>query len=345
LKLDDSTLKGDLAINDFAGPDVQFGLGVDQLNADRYLAPEAAAGAPVTPEAAAAGAAQLPVETLRKLKIKGELLVGSLQYSGAKMQNVKLSIGAAGGRIVAKPVAAALYNGTYDGAINIDATQKIPVVGLVTNLSKVNIEPLLFDITGERSLAGTANLNFTLQATGNNTKAMKSSLSGPVKFLVQNGVYRGIDVASILAQIEVMLESKRPPTVSQGGETKFQTLSGTIQFTNGIGMNNDLLLDGSGFKITGDGMVANLNDDTMKYDAKVAVDSGTAQRGEETYNLGNYAVPIRCRGKLGANACKPDAGDIVAEIGKGAVKKEIGKQLEKAVGGEAGEALKKLFKF
>ncbi len=344
--LDQSTLKGDLAIADFEGPDIRFGLGVDQINADNYMAPTQKGNVrPITPEAAAAGATQLPVETLRKIKIKGDLIVGKLQISGAKMQNVKLSIDAAGGSIKLNPIAASLYNGSYNGVIDLNATQKVPRLAINTKLTGVNIEPLLFDMTGDRSLSGIANLGTNLTATGSNTDALKKSLSGPLNFLVQNGVYRGIDVAAMLAQIEVMVESKRPGAVQKGGETKFQTLAGTINFQNGVGANNDLLLDGSGFKITGNGIVANLHNDTMKYDALVSVDSGTSQRGESNYNLGGYSVPIKCRGKLGADACKPDIGDIVAEIAKSAVTKEIGKKLEDAIGGDAGKALKNLLNF
>ena len=149
----------------------------------------------------------------------------------------------------------------------------------------------------------------------------------------------------MLAQIEVMVESKRPSSISKGGETKFQSLAGTINFKNGVGKNSDLLLDGSGFKITGKGTVADLRTNKIKYDAKVSVDSGKAQRGESNYNVGGYTVPIRCRGEIGANACKPDVGDIIAEISKSAVKNEVGKQLEKVIGGDVVETLKKLFKF
>jgi len=203
----------------------------------------------------------------------------------------------------------------------------------------------LFDMTGDRSISGIANLDAKLKAEGSEPIGLKRTLRGPLNFSVQNGVYRGIDVAQMLQQIEVMIESKRPGSVSKGGETRFQSLAGTINFAKGVGRNNDLLLDGSGFKITGKGIVANLNNNSIKYDAKVSVDKGAAQRGESNYNLGGYSVPIRCRGKLGADACKPDVGDIVAEIGKKAVTKEVGKQIEKAIGGDAGKALKKLLDF
>lgn len=346
LVLDQSTLKGDLAIADFAGPDVRFSLGVDQINADDYQTPQPKGKArPVTPEVAAAGAAQLPIAILRKIKIKGDLMIGKLQISGAKMQNVKLSIDANGGRININPIAASLYNGTYNGAINLDATKKVPKLTFNTKLAGVHLEPLLFDTTGDRSLAGIANFTANLTSTGSNGEVLKNRLTGPVRFSIENGVYRGIDVAAMLAQVEIMIESKRPGALQKGGETRFQSLSGTLDFKNGVGFNNDLLLDGSGFKVTGKGIVANLHNNTIKYDAKVIVDASSAQRGESNYNLGGYTVPIRCRGKLGADACKPDIGDLVAEIGKSAVKKEVGKQLEKAIGGDAGKALRKLFKF
>ncbi|MFT4583062.1 MAG: hypothetical protein ACI915_001178 [Gammaproteobacteria bacterium] len=343
MKLDQSTLAGNLSVANFDAPAIKFDLNVDDINADRYLAPEGAK--PVTPEAAAAGATQLPVKTLRALNIDGKLVVKKMQISGAKMDNAKLNITAKGGSIKLAPVSATLYKGSYNGAIELNATKAVPSLKLNSAVKDVDIETLLFDMTGDRSLSGTATLNANLTAVGNNSDKLKSNLSGPLSFNVANGVYRGIDVAAILSKVEVMIESKTPGAISKGGETKFQVLSGIVNFTNGIGKNDDLLLDGSGFKITGDGTVANLRTNTMKYDAKVSVDSGSAERGESSYNLGGYTVPIRCRGELGANACKPDIGDIVGEIGKKAVKKEIGKQLEKAIGDDAGKALKKLFKF
>lgn len=346
MALDQSILRGDLAIDDFEGADVRFALGIDQINADAYMRPtQKGYVRPITPEAAAVGATQLPIETLRKIKIAGDLIVGRLQISGAKLRDAKLSINAADGSIKINPLAASLYDGNYDGIIDLDATTKVPRLTIDTKLTGINVEPLLFDLTGNRSLSGTANLSTNLVATGNDSDALKRNLSGPLNFLIENGVYRGIDVATILSQIEVMVETKRPGVVQKGGETKFQTLAGTINFQNGVGSNNDLLLDGSGFKVTGNGIVANLNNDTMKYDALVSVESARSQQGESTYNLGGYSVPIKCRGKFGADTCKPDIGDIVAEIAKSAVTKEIGRKLEDVLGGGAGKALKKLFRF
>ena len=342
MKLDKTTLKGDIDVRDFTGPDLAFGLGIDQINLDNYLAPKQKAP---TPEAAAAGAATLPVETLRKLKIKGDLLIGSLVLSGAKMKDVKVSINANGGQININPVSANLYEGTYNGNIGLNAKGKVPALSLNSTLTNINAAPLMMDMVQSKDIAGIANFDAKLTAVGNNSDALVKSLNGPAKFSVKNGVYRGVNIESVLQQVEVMIESKRPGSINKDGETKFESLSGTIDFKNGVAFNNDLLLDGSGFKVTGKGIIANLHDNSMKYDAAVRVDETSATQGENNYNLGGYKVPIKCRGQIGGSACKPDIGDLIGDLAKKEVEKKVKEKLQDAIGDKVGDKLKDLFKF
>lgn len=342
MKLDSTTVKGDIDVKNFEGPDLNFGLGIDAINLDNYLAP-GQKGA--TPEAAAAGAAQLPIETLRKLKIKGDILIGALTLSGGKMQNVKVSIDANGGQLNINPISANLYEGTYNGNISLNAKGNVPTLSLNTNLTNINAAPLMLDMVDSKDIAGIANFDANLTARGNNSDALVKSLSGPAKFQVKDGIYRGVDIESVLQQVEVMYESKRPGSIRTEGETKFSSLSGTINFNNGVATNEDLLLDGSGFKVTGKGIIANLHDNSMKYDAKVRVDEKSATQGEEKYNLGGYQVPIKCRGEIGGKACKPDVGDLIADLAKKQVEDKVKEKIEDVIGDKVGDKLKDLFKF
>ncbi|MGH8595841.1 MAG: hypothetical protein ACREXT_04200, partial [Gammaproteobacteria bacterium] len=105
LKLDDTTVNGDLVLKAFAGPDLEFSLVADTLNADRYLAPaENDKVQPITPEVAAAGASMLPLETLRTLKIHGDVQIGQLQISGAKLANLSLTVTGHDGQLALNPV-------------------------------------------------------------------------------------------------------------------------------------------------------------------------------------------------------------------------------------------------
>ncbi len=346
VKLDDTTLKGSIDVADFAGPDLTFRIDVDTLNADRYLAPKDQGDTrTVTPEAAAAGAAQLPTELLREIKLDGQLAIGQLTMSGAKLSNVKVKLGGKDGKLEINPATADLYQGKYNGVVGLDATKAQPQISINTSLAKVAVEPLLVDLKGKSDLSGTVNFEARLTGSGADSKRLTNSLNGQATFALQNGVFRGVDVPAVLKAAEVMIESKRPAEVPKGGETQFQSLTGTLDIKNGAIFNKDLLLDGNGFKVTGEGMLANLNDMTIKYDSKVAVDASSAERDTHRYNLGGYAVPIRCRGEISGKSCLPDLAELAKAAATATVKKKVEEKLQDAVGGKAGDALKKLLKF
>ncbi|MGR8918945.1 MAG: AsmA family protein [Gammaproteobacteria bacterium] len=346
--LDETSIKGNVNVADFEGPNLQFGIGIDRINADRYMepAPAGKTAKPVTPEAAAVGAAtELPVETLRALKIKGDLLIGDLVVSGAKMKNVKFSINANNGVIRLKPMGAELYEGKYSGTIVLDAREAASKLHLDTGLANVNVEPLIVDTVGNNQLAGVVNFDAKLRGVGRSTDAMKKSLAGNANFATTNGVFRGVDAVAVLRAVEQIIECKCPVPMPKGGETRFDKLSGTLVAKQGIIRNNDLTLSGDGFLITGKGTLANLHDNTTKFDLTLAVPEQAKGTGGSAYNLGGYDVPIKCRGSLESPSCLPDAGGIVKAVAESAVKKEVGKKIKDAVGGEAGEVLEKLFKF
>ncbi|MEE9551601.1 MAG: AsmA family protein, partial [Gammaproteobacteria bacterium] len=324
IQLDNTKLKGNLSVAHFTQPDIKFEIGIDSINADRYLPPEKKSTkkkAPVTPETAASGAAtELPIETLRTLKIKGDLLIGKLIVSNVRLNNVQLSVRAKEGDIRLDPIAADLYEGKYKGAVMLDAKGKIPHLKYNTQLTGVQLEPLLKDYTQQPKgqVVGVANISGQLNASGANVDQLKRTLSGTAKLHVKDGILRGIDVRKTIEQAEVVIENKQiPGNVVQGGETPFEKLTGTLNIKNGVVNNNDLQLISPGFNVRGGvskvTMLANLNNYKIKYNLKVAVDESRTTRGDKSYNIGGYKIPIKCRGLLTdiSSACKPDYGGIL----------------------------------
>ncbi len=345
LKLDETTLKGDFAVDDTVGRAVNFKLIADRLNADRYLAPKnATRAAPVTPEAAAVGAAQLPLAVLRKIKMDGKLAIGNLQFAGAKLSKVTVALQGHDGKLSVDPVSADLYGGRYTGVIGLDATGKIPTLMSNSTLAKVAIEPLLVDTTGKSAFAGAVNFEAKLSARGSESSQLLHSLNGQASFAITDGVFRGVDAPAVLRAAELIIESKSLQPVPRGGTTQFQSLTGSLDIQNGALYNHDLQLDGAGFKVAGDGLLANLNDDTIKYDARIAVDQGSLEQGAAHYMLGDYVIPIRCRGPISGTSCLPDFGELAKVAATKALRDQVEKKLDKSLGG-AGKALKNLLKF
>ncbi|MCH9047452.1 MAG: AsmA family protein [Proteobacteria bacterium] len=325
---------------------MDFAIDIDNINADRYLPPPAKVKAGKTAkqktvDKAASAAPEvvptdLPVETLRKLNGKGELQIGKLVYSNLRLKNIKLGINAKDGLITLDPITANLYQGKYQGTITLDARGKLPQLKLETQLSGVQIEPLLKDYTQspESQLAGVANITAKVSSKGANAIQLKRGLNGQAKLVVTEGILRGIDIRKTLEQAEVLLESKRLGTVKQGGETRFEQLTGTLNIKNGVVKNNDLLITAPGFKVNGGvnkkDTLGNLRNNSIKYDLSVAVVEGGTTRGDANYNIGGYAIPIRCRGSLDdlASACKPDYGKLLGV----AIKKGLLDKLGESIG-------------
>ena len=149
--------------------------------------------------------------------------------------------------------------------------------------------------------------------------------------------------------VEQIIECKCPVPVPTKGETRFKTLSGSLIAKNGVITNRDLVLAGDGFKITGSGILANLHNDTVKYNLTLAVDKQAKQTDGSKYNIGGYDVTINCRGKIESPRCLPDLGKIIKQVvanaAKDKIKKSVGDKLKDVIPGKAGDALKDLFKF
>ena len=315
--LDDTHVNGTFAVGDA----VQFALDVDQMNLDRYLPPKEKD----QPKKSKTDEppAQLPVETLRSLNASGRVKAGNLVFSGMKLSDVVLSLNGKDGKVKLDPMAANLYTGTYAGDVGIDATGKLPRVTLNSNLKDVQIESLLMDLTGKAaSLTGKTDINLAVFGAGVDTNTIKNSLNGQGQLNVEQGILRGIDVRQVLEQVEMMVEDKRLGKVDQGKETKFDSITAGLDFNSGVVSNKDFLLLAPGFKVTGGGTLARLNDMTWKYDLKIAVDESRATREQKTYNIGDYTIPVGCRGEIDPKNCKPDVTEIVkVAIQKGAVEK------------------------
>ncbi|RME33376.1 MAG: AsmA family protein [Gammaproteobacteria bacterium] len=334
--LDQSTLKGQLAVNGFKQPAVDFTLAIDAIDADRYLPPrKEGAAPPPSPEAAAAGAAAaLPVEQLRALRARGELTIGKLKINNLKLKNIRLKVDARDGRIHV-PVTAQLYEGSYQGDIHIDATGKVPQLKVATTLKGVQAEPLLTDLTGKARLRGTGDFRADLTTAGSEPGALKRNLNGKMSFIFRNGAIKGFNLGKFLRQIDTFKKTGSL-SVAPEEETDFTELTGNPVVKNGVVYLDDLRAKSPAIRIAGKGTLADLPRNLIDYTVEAVVtDTSRGQGGKELERLHGLKVPIRISGPLQDPKIAPD----IAGLALKGVQKEVGKQLGKALGVEgAGEA-------
>ncbi|MDT8427269.1 MAG: AsmA family protein [Pseudomonadales bacterium] len=337
LHLDDTLIQGRAAITDLNRQALSFDLAIDQLNADRYLAASTSASTSAgagTSGPANAQASAIPVQTLRNLVLDGNLSVGNLTLSGLHFADLNLTATADAGLIRLEPVSTRLYEGSFAGALSLNAGTAVPTAAVNGRLQQVHLEPLLQDLLSSAYLSGQGNVELALTTSGADPQIMKRNLSGSGSIALENGILHGVDVGTVLTQVETMLRSRRVMDVQRGQQTTFDTFNANLAIEGGVIRSNDLLIKSPGFQVSGRGTLLNLNDETIGFDLVTSVDRSTATRDDQDYDIGGYSVPIACTGAMSAPRCLPDTREIVRTALQQEVQRRVGGLIERALGVE-----------
>jgi len=354
LALDDSVVQGHGEVADFAAPTVSFNLTADDINLDRYLSPRPADARPLLPlpEALAVAAAGLPPAVLKAVRTQGELQIGRLQAANARLSHVKLSVQARDGIIRLAPATAELYDGQYQADIVLDAAGREPKLTSDSQWRRVQLAPLLTDLTGAASWSGTGDIHARLTATGGQPEAMKSTLTGQATVALENGRIQGVNLDYLLRQAAAFLQGRRATGAPSEPATSFRELTGTLQIRNGIIVNDDLVASTETMRASGSGKV-NLVDETVDYVLYVTVPKAVLeQAGQASEAAGGYTLPVRIRGRFNALTYQPDWTGLVetgadkerdpASPGPATI---IERRLRDRLGDQTVDKLKKMLKF
>lgn len=321
-KLDQSTITGSLDIKKISKPDLDFSLNIDTLNADHYLPPKQAkakkkvAKKPqkTKPRKTSVEPAQLPLEQIRSLVANGMVTIGNLIISNAKLSNVSVTLDASNGIVQLSPVAADLYEGSYAGDIRLDATKKTPKLMLKGDLKEIQAEPMLTDLTGNSKLRGKGSVALDLSSTGNTPQQLISGLDGTMNFSFLDGALKGFNIGKFLRSVKSLREN-RSFRVSEQEETDFAILTGNPIFKKGTITLDDLSGKSPAFRIQGNGLLADLIQNTIDYTASVTVvETSKGQTGADLSDLNGLTIPIQIKGNLQKPSIKPDIQSILASL-------------------------------
>lgn len=346
LTLDQSQLTGQFGINNFEKPAYTFNLTLDQIDADRYLPPAKEEGEDKTakevstPDSSAAdGASELPLETLRDINAKGSLKIGKLKVSGINSENIVITIDAKDGLIKLSPLAAELYQGKYQGNVNLDARGDSLKLAVDENLQGVQAGPLLKDLTGNDRIAGTANANVKLNGSGKDIEAIKQSLNGNGAFSFTDGALKGINIAEAIRQAKAVLSGQKAAETNEPVQTDFSSLKGTFTANEGIVNNQDLELMSPLLRVTGAGDI-DLPREVIDYSVRVSI-VGTAegQGGKTLEDLKGVTIPVKITGSFDNPRPKVDLASVLKDQATGEIKAKAEEKLKEKLGDGLGGLL------
>jgi AsmA protein len=341
LALDDTQVRGSVAVEDLDTMALGYALNVDRIDADRYLPPK---GSPPSGQRSASAPAvdsggrapptsDLPVELLRKLLVHGTLEVGRATLDGLAFTSISLPLAAKGGRVHLGPTQAQLLGGTYNGDIVLDAAPSPARLSLNEHVKRADIGTLMkvaFDTT---RLSGHGDADIVATGAGNTYAAILRSLSGKIDFNVKEGALNGVDLSYEVQSAQALLQQQPLPARSGPARTLFNTFSGSANLDQGVLRNDDLDLETEYLETHGKGTL-DLGTTAIDYRLVTSVykrpppGAHGAREGAKAAD-----IPLRLTGSLGNLKIRPD----LEALAKAGLRQEVDKQLQ-----GKGDALKQL---
>lgn len=379
LRLDDSTVTGRVAVEDFARQSLRLQLRADTLDADRYRPPQseqaknagaarksevqsgeaealAASGTSPLPnqptQVAWSDARLLPLERMRKLDVDADLTFGKLTVEKLPIQNAALKTSALDGVVRLDSLRGDLYNGNFEVKGNLDVRPEVPLASVQTRIVKVPVEHFIQSQGTAPPLRGLMNLTSDVTAKGNSEKALVESLNGTASFALNDGVLVNANLEQQLCRGISTLNRKTLSGEPRGKDTPFQQLNGSLVFRNGVASNPDLKVRTPGLTVNGDGDI-DLRVMGMNYRVGVIIEGDKSDMPDPACEVNPRFVgiewPILCRGplELGAKACRLDnegLGRVAAKLATDRIGDKIDEKLGDKVSPELKDAIKGLFK-
>ncbi|QCU89847.1 AsmA family protein [Thiomicrorhabdus sediminis] len=343
VKLDDSTLNGQLSVANFAKPDINFKLGLDKIIVDAYLAPKTKQEKQ-TPTADPNAKIELPTEMLRSLSIAGELNVKQLQYDKIKATDVVLVTAAKNGLITAKPIRAQAFNTQINASSQLDVRTNTPKYQITTNTANLPIGEVLIAVADTDKLSGKGSVNANLTTSGDSINDFKKALNGSLDLDLKDGAVKGFNLAQSIRNAKAKISGQPAPATNEVQQTDFSSLIGKFTIKNGVVNTEQLSALAPFMRIEGSGTI-NIPPQTLNYLVKTKiVGSDKGQGGEALQDLNGLTIPVKLNGDLTSPKIALDLNSILEQKTKQQIeqkKEEVVKDLEK----QLKENLFKGFKF
>ncbi len=311
-KLDDTTLTGTAAIKNFSSKALIFNLTLDQFDADRYLPPQKPATPARPREQTDINKISIPLRTLRRLNLDGQLHIGQFTLLHTHTSNMDVTLSAHKGLVQVNPLSAQLYGGTLSGSMQIDATNDTPIVVEDLTLQNVQAGALVQDLFKMRRLSGTASLHVATRALGPTVGEIRHTLEGHMNFSFKNGAIEGINIWGAVARAYA-LAKHRPPPPPAPRRTQFADMHGSAVINQGVLYNRDFAAYLPYLELTGEGKL-DLAELTLDYALQGHI-TGTPRLGtpQNLSGLAGATIPLRISGTLSHLSVRPDLAGVLRE--------------------------------
>ena len=323
LALDDSTLEGTFALENFDSPSYRFALDVDRVDADRYLPPKARDA-----QAGEATAGDIELPQNNTMTLDGTMQVGSLKLAGMQFADVGSRIVIGRGDLTLENARASLYGGTFAGNFHVRAAGTEPGLALEGRASGLMLEPLIAALTGdEPNFSGTGTFDLRLEGHGRTIIENVQTAGGNVSFEMTDGAIKGFNLGRTLcAAYNVLQRAPAPP--QQPARTTYEFMRGSAVVAEGTATSNDLLARTSFMDLNGAGSL-HLAEQRLDYELDAKLTGSIGIENCETLDAfigGEF--PFDIEGTVTDPEISPDFSKLVQRALRDEVREKLQERIE-----------------
>jgi AsmA protein len=308
MRLDDTQIQGSLKYLTGDTGVVTFDIVADQIDLDRYRAPESAGSKE------SASPAQ-PAKSDKPVEVSGTLNVKAAQFARLDLADVHVAVTMKDKVTHLAPIEAQVVGGRSSGEITLDDRGPTPTLSIDGQFKGVDMTRLLANTRGNGRLSGRATFNLKVTAHGATVDAMLKTLNGHLDANLADGALEGIDVGYEIKLAQALIDRSTAPPANGTGQTPFQAFKLSAQITNGIAETRDLTIASQALKVAGQGS-ANLP--TRGIDFKLVASIVTAPAR-------NTDIPLKVTGTYVDPTVRPD----IEAVAKDQLKQKLQDVLKK----------------
>ncbi len=336
LTLDDSTLKFSARVKEYAKPDIQFDLALDQIDLDRYLpqtdqdqetagtetasatqkttktktAQQKAASAKTAPVSAKE---KEPAETgtdytaLRQMVVDGKLSAGKLKAANVIIQSLKAQVQGKDGVFKLAPVSLSLYQGSVAASSVLDIRKNTPKTQFELDAKNIQAAPLVQAAAAVDVIEGTLAADMKLAMTGETPDMIKKTVSGKGQLRFTDGAIVGVDLANMVRNAGAKVGLSE--TVEEKPRTDFSELSIPFSLGKGTATVTDASLVSPLLRVATNGK-AQLIKETLdfKVDTKLVA---TLKGQGDTKDRSGLTVPVLITGTFAQPKIRVDLEELL----------------------------------
>lgn len=272
-------------------------------------------------------------------KLQGNIRISTMRWVNVHAENISAHLHWKNNVLTLTPITATLYQGKLEGMTMGSDLMNEPQWQWDMQCNGVDIKSLLQDVNGvdsEIKISGIGNVKIQAKTHGKSREKMLNELNGIAQFSLSKGIVDGVDINYFLKTADALLSKEEANLPENNHQTEFDSLTGSVDIKNGVGITKDLLLKSSSFQTKGEGsIVLNSSDLDLELQVKPLL---------ENANI-HWGIPILITGDLKHPDVRLNHMEIqkmLAGLEIDKVKQEATKQIQKHIHGKAGDFLQRL---